>query len=106
MKRIGLLLAATALAVSLAGVASAHPYNGIDRREANQRMRIRQGVRHGDLTWREARRLRAGQRRIHRVERRRWADGRLSLRERARLHRMLDRQSHRIYRLRHNGRSC
>jgi len=112
MKRIVTILAAITLAATLAGTASAqtfdngpHGPNGIDRREWRQSRRIHDGVRDRDLTRGEARRLWAGQRRIHRMETRRWHDGRLSMRDRFHMHRALNHQSRRIYRLRHNGRS-
>jgi hypothetical protein len=77
----------------------------IDRREARQHARIGQGVHSGRLTRGEAFRLRAGQRRVHRMERRAKADGRVSLRERAHMTRAQNRQSRAIWRLKHNGRT-
>lgn len=112
MKRFITILGAVTLAATLAGAASAQTFdrgpsgpNCIDRREWRQSQRIHQGVRRGDLTRPEARRLWAGQMRIHRMERRGWRDGRLTNRERFRMERTLDRQNRRIFRLRHNGRS-
>jgi hypothetical protein len=105
MKRITMIILAVAIAASIAGVASAQPgTQGLDRREWRQHERIHRGVRSGQLTPREARHLRLGQRHIRRVELRSWADGRIGPRERARLHRALDRQDARIWRLKHNGR--
>lgn len=107
MKRILVpMLAAGAILVALSSVASAHP-NGarLRQRAMHQEMRIRDGIRQGDLTRGERWRLRASQLRNQRMHRRMMADGRLTVRERARLHRMMDRQSGRIYRFRHNGRS-
>jgi hypothetical protein len=105
MKRLTMLIMAIALTVSIAGVAAAqdcprHPM----RRAVRQELRIRQGVRDGQLTRREAYRLQLGQRHIRRMELRARADGRIVMRERVRVHRALDRQSVRIWRLRHNGR--
>ena len=105
MKRHTMLIMAIALTVSLAGVAAAqacprHPAC----RAARQELRIRQGVHAGQLTRREAHRLRLGQRHIRRMELRARAEGRVGARERARMHRALDRQSARIWRLRHGGR--
>jgi hypothetical protein len=107
MKRIlAPVLAAGAILLALSSVASAHPYApNAQRRALRQEMRIRDGVRCGQLTRAEVRRLRAAQRHTLRTHRRMIADGRLSMRERARLHRMLDRQGYRIHRFRHNGRS-
>jgi hypothetical protein len=90
----------------MSGVAAAHPNTPeLRRRAIRQELRIRDGIRQGDLTRFERRRLRASQMHALRVHRRMMADGRLSMRERARLHRLMDRQNVRIYRFRHNGRS-
>ena len=106
MKRIAQILFALALVTTLAGVASAGTATPrINHRRVVQRARIRQGVRSGELTPREARHLRKGERHIARMERRAKADGQVTPRERARLNRAENRQSRRIYRLKHNGRS-
>ena len=107
MKRFTMSFLAAVLLASVAGPAFAHPHASprVDRREFRQHLRIRDGVHRGQLTRREARRLRMGQRRIHRMEWRSKADGRFTLRERFRIRRMQDRQGRAIYRLRHNGRS-
>jgi len=105
MKRLAILVLATALAVSLAGAASAHPATPrVHRRIARQEIRIHRGMCCGQLTAREAWRLQRGERRLRRLEWRAQAGGRVMLRERVRLHRALDRQSQRIWRLRHDGR--
>jgi len=100
-KIVSFLLAAMfvlgASAVSMAGS------RGIDRRQHREQQRINQGIRSGELTRMEARRLQAGLLRIRRDERRARADGRLSQRERARLHRELSRESRSIYRQTHDG---
>ena len=75
------------------------------RREARQCQRIERGLRCQQLGPREAKRLRLHQRRIRRMELRARADGRVGPRERARLHRAMDRQDGRIHRLRHDGRA-
>jgi hypothetical protein len=106
MKRITMIVMAVAVAVSIAGVASAQPAaQGLDRREWRQHERIHQGVMSGQLTPCEARHLRMDQRHIRCMERYSRADGRIGPRERVRLHRALDRQDARIYRLKHNGRA-
>lgn len=75
---------------------------GIDRRERMEMQRIRQGIRSGQVTRGEARRLLAEQRRIRMHER--WAkrDGSVNRWERQRLNRELNRASRDIYRARHN----
>lgn len=106
MKRTMMMLLAAGMITLTAGAAFAHPATPrIDRRQARQHARIHQGRMQGDLTRAEAKRLRAGQRHVRRMERRAKADGRLTARERARIHRALHRQSRAIHRLRHNGRS-
>jgi hypothetical protein len=73
-------------------------YN-VNRRQDYQRDRIRQGIRSGELTRGEARRLYDQQRRIERYEYRSRRDGGgLSYRERQNLDRMLDRSNRSIYR--------
>jgi hypothetical protein len=105
MKRLTLIAVTVALAVSVAGIAAACPRGqGVDRRVARQELRIHRGMRAGQLTRGERCRLQAGERHIRRMELRAGADGRIGPRERVRLHRALDRQSGRIWRMRHNGR--
>lgn len=71
----------------------------INERQREQEERIRQGIRSGELTRREARRLEAQQFRIREAEERaRRSGGGLSDRERARLQRELDYSSRNIYR--------
>jgi polyhydroxyalkanoate synthesis regulator phasin len=72
-----------------------------DNRQANQGARIREGVKSGELTHREAKRLRKEQRAINRTERRMEADGEVTTREKARLERMQDRACKDIYRQKH-----
>ncbi len=74
----------------------------IDRRERNQQMRIRQGVRSGELNRREVRRLEGEQRRVRRHEAIAKSDGDVTARERHRLNRELDRSSRHIYRQKHD----
>lgn len=106
MKTLRALMLTMAATMLTATIASAHPATPrVDRREARQHARIHQGVRSGELTRAEARALRAGQRHVQRLERRAKADGRVTVRERARLHRAQDVQGKRIYRFKHNGRS-
>lgn len=109
MNRITRFVTTTTLAIILAGIAvpaaAQCPYGRVPRREARQCLRIERGLRCDQLGRREARRLVVGQRHIRRMELRARADGRFTARERLRIHRALDRQDCRIYRLRHNGRA-
>ncbi len=105
MKAIRMITVALAVAMLTAVVASANPATPrVDRREARQHVRIHQGVRSGQLTRGEAARLRAGQRHVHRVERRAKSDGVVTPRERARLNHVQNKQSRHIYRMKHNAR--
>jgi hypothetical protein len=64
----------------------------IDQRQANQEQRIEQGIRSGQISRREAQRLREGQRQIRRMERQALADGRITPREAARIEQAQDAQ--------------
>lgn len=75
---------------------------GIDKREANQQLRIRQGVDSGSLNKREAARLKRGEKRIGRMEEKARADGNVTPQERKRLHRAENVESKRIYREKHD----
>lgn len=106
MKRFMPTIIAALALMTFASIASAHPSTRrADVRQHRQHVRIHDGVRRGELTRFEARKLRHGQMRIHRMERRMKSDASLSMRERIRLERMQDRQSRRIHRLRHNNRT-
>jgi hypothetical protein len=76
---------------------------GIHRRIHNQQRRIRRGVISGRLSRRETRIVRSGLHRVRRALRRARADGFVTRPERIRIHRMLDRNSHRIARFADNG---
>jgi hypothetical protein len=104
MKTFRVLMLTMAAAMLTATIASAHPATPrVDRREARQHVRIRQGVRSGELTRGEARSLRAGQRHVRRMERRAKSDGFVSARERARLGHAQNRQGRHIRHMKHNG---
>ncbi len=84
-----------------AGTASA---GSLKQRLENQHYRIHHGIASGELTYKEARHLRRQHRKIRRMRHHFLADGRLSHRERRILNRRLDRNSERIYALKHNRR--
>ncbi len=96
----------TVLGISLAVIAQS-TFAGtnspaIDKKQANQKGRISQGIRSGQLTAREAARLGKQQRRIYREERRFKADGQFTRRERAKVHFDLAKSSRNIYRQKHD----
>ena len=97
MKKTLLLVA---LVASAAPVFAGTP--NYDARQANQRERIENGVRNGELTLRETRRLAGGQVHLNRVENRAKADGVVTARERAHLQHEANQQSRRIHRQKHD----
>jgi hypothetical protein len=100
------LLAAIFLTGTIGAAFAQSTYTpGIDRRQDNQQRRIMQGVRSGELTPRETYQVMKGQARIQRMENRAEADGRVTRRERRRIHAAQDAQSRRIYNKKHNYRS-
>ena len=102
MKRLitlGAIIAACA--VSLPAMA-ARGGDRVDARQDRQQQRIDRGVRSGDLTPREARRLDHGQDRIDRMQRHARADGHVDRNERHRIQREVAHQDRRIYRERHD----
>jgi hypothetical protein len=101
MKRFFSLLLLAVFVFAASAAAYAHTPL-INRREREQRQRIRQGVRSGELTRGEAARLGAEQAAIRAYERRARATGGISCRERNRLDAMLDRAGRDIYRQKHD----
>jgi hypothetical protein len=83
--------------------AMAQQTEGVDARQRVQRARIAQGVSSGEVTRSEARRLRAEQRHIRRVERRAKADGEVTRQEKAKITRKQNRASRDIRRQKHDG---
>lgn len=77
----------------------------LDARQQNQRERIAQGVRSGELTAPETRRLVRGELRLHRHERIAKSDGIVTRAERGSLDRHADRMSARIWRQKHDPQS-
>ena len=87
-----LLVAAAAVASMAASAQHFAPIETreIDARQARQEARIERGLAQGDLTRREARMLRQGQREIARAEAEAKADGRITRYELRRLQGLLD----------------
>ncbi|MEW6542890.1 MAG: hypothetical protein AB1411_04680 [Nitrospirota bacterium] len=95
---------AMGLAVALTAPALAQTQSPrVDQRERKQQQRIEQGVKSGELTPREAKRLEAEQAGIRAEEARMKSDGTLTKRERAKLHRDLDRSSRHIAKEKHDA---
>jgi len=97
---------AAVLFATLAGSAAAQVYTPrIDAREAEQQARIVNGVRSGSLTPAEAASAQAGLNRVRAYEAFAERDGVLTTAERRHLIAMENRESHRIWALKHNGRN-
>jgi hypothetical protein len=101
MKRSILVLGAFLLLFGFTTVSFAQ-YN-VNHRERRQQQRIYKGVRNGNLTWREARRLETRERGTNRMEwRMRRSGGGLNWRERRKLGRRLNGNSRAIYNQKHD----
>lgn len=101
-------LAQTAVPAPVEPVAPARGTNTplIDKHEANQQDRIQQGRESGELTKREARRLRTEQKVIDRKQKRAEADGTVTAQERQGIRRMQDRAGRDIRRQKHDAASA
>ena len=77
--------------------------SSINERQSNQQNRIEQGVYTGELTQKEANILGRQQVKTHRKEARFKSDGTFTVKERARIHRDLNRNSRNIHRQKHDG---
>ena len=73
-------------------------------RETNQEARIAQGVASGQLTARETARIEKGEARIERDRQAALADGKLTRREKVKLNHEENKESHKIYKAKHNTR--
>jgi Tfp pilus assembly protein FimT len=102
MKTVKFVTAALIAAFALPALAQTDSTKRIDQRQANQERRIEQGVKSGALNEREAMRLEKGEARIQKMEDKAAADGKVTLKERARIERAQDMQSRRIYRQKHD----
>ena len=77
----------------------------VDKREHRQQERIRQGVKGGELTPAETKRLEMQQARINRDEQKAKSDGTVTPHERAKLQHEQNKASKTIYRRKHNART-
>lgn len=101
MKRIFLGIAVLLL-LGIAGV-QAQSTPVADQRQENQKERIKEGVKSGELTRTETARLAKNHRELRRIERRAKADGEVTARERARLQRKENQNSRAIRRQKHDA---
>jgi hypothetical protein len=93
---------AVCVALSPISVWASSPARSINHLEHREQVRIRQGIRSGELTRQEARRLEAEQARIRVNERYDRSDGKLTLKEREQLYKQLHHASRDIYRQKHD----
>lgn len=78
----------------------------VNARERRQQARIHQGVKSGELTPGETRRLEAQEGRIKADEMQAKKDGKVTPAERRKLNREQNRESRRIYRMKHNNKKA
>jgi Protein of unknown function (DUF4057) len=98
------VLIAALLTVVMAAPVFANPKSpAVDRREHRQKQRIKEGVRTGQLTRKEARDLSKQQRQIHAKEREMKSDGVLTQQERQELHQDLNESSQQIFQEKHDA---
>ena len=106
MKSSMLLTAVATFALTAASVAEADTRDpGVNARQHNQHARVVQGVRSGELTRRETRRLAEGQRDIRQLERAYRSDGQFTRAERRDLHHEQNQASRAIHRQKHDAQS-
>ncbi len=103
MKKVAMLFALVAMVATLASAQTATPR--VTKRQMKQQARIEQGVKSGELTKGEARRLERQQGKIAAEKRMAKADGVVTPAERAKLTHDQNRASKRIYRLKHNAKT-
>jgi uncharacterized membrane protein YebE (DUF533 family) len=109
MKKSLLTILSAILLFSVTSIASAQDGNpanntpGINQRQHNQQKRTKQGVKSGELTRREARKVKAEQAAIQAEKRVAKADGVVTKRERRAIQRDQNKASKDIYRQKHDG---
>jgi uncharacterized membrane protein YebE (DUF533 family) len=74
----------------------------LDKRQVNQKVRIAQGVKSGELTAKETARLIKGQKQLQRMENRAKADGVVTAKERAKLQHKANKESKKIFHNKHD----
>lgn len=101
---IGRAVVAAILVMTFAAPVFADPKSpGADRREHRQKQRIKQGVKSGELTKKEARALAAEQKAIRAKEREMKSDGVMTREERKELNRDLNEASRNIAEQKHDA---
>lgn len=75
-----------------------------DKRQKNQKQRIKQGAKSGEITKREAKSIKRSSTNARKYEKRAKSDGKVTWKERVRLENKQDKTSRKIYRTKHNKR--
>lgn len=101
MNRITLAVSVLTL-VSQFVISSTLAGDRVNARQHRQRERIAEGVKSGELSQEETKKLRREERRIRKAEHRMRKDGELDAGEKAKLEKMQDKASKDIYELKHN----
>jgi hypothetical protein len=102
MRAKTLVIVSIMVAAMLFTVSLSWAKGGNADRQKKQFRRISGGVKSGEITRRESKRLGREQRRIGQIKRNARADGRVNARERHRIHKLQNRASRHIYRTKHN----
>jgi hypothetical protein len=97
-----MMILCTLVLTAISGIICAQTTAAVNTHQRTQHARIHEGIASGEVTPLEAKKLRAEQRNIRRVERRAKADGKVSRHERARLHRKQKAASRDIRRQKHD----
>lgn len=105
MKKLTVILILTGILGVMAETTFGQVTPGADRRQRNQRNRINNGVKSGEITRREGRSIRRSVRSTKRYEARAKSDGKVTWKERVRLQHKQNKTSRKIFRTKHNGRT-
>ena len=100
MKTIKSIAAALVSTLVFGNLVFAH--GTINQRERRQQRRIADGVKDGELTRKEVRKLEKQQAKIHTAEARAKADGEFTAKERAKIQKKQDKASRQIYKEKHD----
>jgi hypothetical protein len=102
MKKLALIFTAAVTLMSSQSFANDNT-PVLDKRQQNQKARIVQGVKSGELTAKETARLVKGQKQLQRMEKHAKADGVVTPKERARLQHKANKESKKIFRNKHDN---
>ncbi len=102
-KSLSLFIASICVLFGLSVMATAQTKTqGVNKRQKNQQKRIFKGVKNGNITGKEFKKLQKQQIKTQKAKKRAKSDGKVTKRERVRLHKRQNKNSRRIYRAKHN----